>query len=184
MVAVLLFIIFLPLCPGIFTITPNGPRVFSTVCPCVTSDISDTADWTSKALGGTMHFIIACWDLQKPVAIIGEGFETFSYHMHALSQQLPSNSYALLFFFLRRATQSSKLEDLSLWLQSDAPLVAVSVKCSIQGHRSIADWPFWSGVCLLVLRLVTHIDITARAGIAQLISVRSPAGHVPLAPAL
>lgn len=42
------------------------------------------------ALGGVMHFIIACWDLQKPVAIIGKGFETFLHHVHALFQQLPS----------------------------------------------------------------------------------------------
>lgn len=88
---------FLPLRPGIFSITPIGPRVFSIVWPCVTSDCSDTVDWTLKALGGMMHFIIACWDSQKPVAIIGEGFETFLYHVHALFQQLPSyNNVRLL----------------------------------------------------------------------------------------
>lgn len=51
---------FLSLCPGIFAIIPVGPRVFSIVCPSVTSDISDMADWTLKALGGMMHFIVAC----------------------------------------------------------------------------------------------------------------------------
>lgn len=81
---------FLPQYPSFVTIIPIGPRVFSIVGPCVTNDISDTADWTWKALGGVMPFIIACWDLQKPVAIIGKGFETFLHHVHALFQQLPS----------------------------------------------------------------------------------------------
>lgn len=46
------------------------------------------ADWALEALGGLMCFIIARWDLQKPVAIKGKGFETFLHYVHALSQQL------------------------------------------------------------------------------------------------
>lgn len=90
-------------CLGIFTITPISPRGFFLVFPCVTSDISDTADWTLKALGGMMHFIITCWDLQKPVVIIGEGFETILFHVHALFQQLSSYNN------MHRATQQREM---------------------------------------------------------------------------
>lgn len=57
--------------PSFVTIIPICQRVFFIGVPCVTSDTSDTAEWTWKALGGVMRFIIACCDLQKPVAIIG-----------------------------------------------------------------------------------------------------------------
>lgn len=54
---------FRPQCLSLITIIPISPRVFSIVGPCVTSDMSDMADWTWKALGGVVHFIMACWDL-------------------------------------------------------------------------------------------------------------------------
>lgn len=80
-----------------------------------------------------MHFIIACWDLQKPVAIIGQGFETVLHHVHALFQQLLSYSTAHL---------------LRLFFTSQCSSVAVSVERFIQGHLltdlSNLELPCWS----------------------------------------
>lgn len=38
------------------TIIPFGPRVFSIVGPCVTNDISDTADWTDCTWRGDAFY--------------------------------------------------------------------------------------------------------------------------------
>lgn len=54
-----------------------------------------------------MTFTIACWDLQKPVAIIEEGFKTFLYHVHANFQKLHSYNNVLL---VPRATEQQTYE--------------------------------------------------------------------------